>query len=166
MKIKEAIQHCRKVAAGATAQGKCPECAADHAQLADWLEELVRYRDTMVTPEELAVIAPATMESVRDFSLRSRDDLETFCRIHKRTQEILQNRIDAARAVVDIVAKTVGIDPEDTSFDLYWPNTEGTSPIADKIEEFISRGGDKARLKRRVDELEKENAVLRSLLQK
>lgn len=53
MDLKEAIRHCREVAAGATAQGKCPECAADHAQLADWLEELVRYRDTLVTPEDL-----------------------------------------------------------------------------------------------------------------
>lgn len=42
--LQDAIQHCREVAAGYTEQGKCPECAADHARLADWLEELEAYR--------------------------------------------------------------------------------------------------------------------------
>lgn len=41
--IEEAIQHCKEVAAGKTVQGTCPECAAEHKQLAEWLEELVRY---------------------------------------------------------------------------------------------------------------------------
>lgn len=41
MTIEEAIQHCEEVAAGRTEQGKCPECAADHRQLAEWLRELV-----------------------------------------------------------------------------------------------------------------------------
>lgn len=40
MDIQEAIQHCMDVAAGATEQGKCPECAADHEQLAGWLTVL------------------------------------------------------------------------------------------------------------------------------
>lgn len=44
MHIKEAIQHCEKVAAGKTEQGKCPECAEDHKQLAEWLRELVALR--------------------------------------------------------------------------------------------------------------------------
>lgn len=40
MDIQEAIQHCLGVAARATEQGKCPECAADHEQLAEWLTVL------------------------------------------------------------------------------------------------------------------------------
>lgn len=44
MDIYEAIQHCREVAAGAAEQGKCPECAEDHRQLACWLGELVAYK--------------------------------------------------------------------------------------------------------------------------
>lgn len=47
MDIQEAIRHCREVAAGLTEQGKCKECAAEHEQLADWLEELVAYRAAM-----------------------------------------------------------------------------------------------------------------------
>lgn len=44
MNIEEAIKHCEEVAAGETEQGKCPECAADHKQLAEWLRELVALR--------------------------------------------------------------------------------------------------------------------------
>lgn len=47
MDIQEAIRHCQEVAAGLTKQGKCKECAAEHEQLADWLEELVAYRAAM-----------------------------------------------------------------------------------------------------------------------
>lgn len=44
MTIEEAIQHCEEVAAGETEQGKCPACAAEHKQLAEWLRELVAIR--------------------------------------------------------------------------------------------------------------------------
>lgn len=44
MTIEDAIKHCEEVAAGATEQGKCPECAADHKQLAEWLIELIALR--------------------------------------------------------------------------------------------------------------------------
>lgn len=56
MELHEAIQHCLEVASGATAQGACPECAEDHKQLADWLDELAAYRATMplVRARELA----------------------------------------------------------------------------------------------------------------
>lgn len=43
--LESAIQHCEEVANGMTAQGKCPECAADHRQLAEWLKELKTYRE-------------------------------------------------------------------------------------------------------------------------
>lgn len=45
MDIKEAIQHCRDVAGGCPAGGR--DCAYQHDQLADWLEELVAYRAAM-----------------------------------------------------------------------------------------------------------------------
>ena len=60
----------------------------------------------------------------------------------------------------------VGIDPENTGLWLYALDCDGSSPIARKLEKYISRAGDKAKLKKRVDELENENRVLRSLLRK
>lgn len=50
MTIEESIQHCEEVAAGKTEQGKCPECAADHKQLAKWLRELVALRAQQPRP--------------------------------------------------------------------------------------------------------------------
>lgn len=65
MTIDEAIQHCEEVAAGETAQGKCPECAAEHRQLAAWLLELVARRaqqTNIATPSN----APITLDELRD----------------------------------------------------------------------------------------------------
>ena len=45
MDIREAIEHCLDVADGATEQGKCPECAENHKQLADWLTVLKQIAD-------------------------------------------------------------------------------------------------------------------------
>ena len=39
MTIKEAIKHCEERAK------KCDECGKEHAQLAEWLNELLRYRE-------------------------------------------------------------------------------------------------------------------------
>lgn len=44
MTVEEAIKHYEEVATGETEQGKCPECAADHKRLAEWLRELVALR--------------------------------------------------------------------------------------------------------------------------
>lgn len=45
MSIDEAITHCLEVADGQTAQGKCPECAMEHRQLADWLTDYKRLKE-------------------------------------------------------------------------------------------------------------------------
>lgn len=42
MTLDEAIQHAREVAASG-----CSECCKEHAQLAEWLEELLRRREEM-----------------------------------------------------------------------------------------------------------------------
>lgn len=40
--LEEAIEHCEEVAAGMTKQGECQECANDHKQLAEWLQDYRR----------------------------------------------------------------------------------------------------------------------------
>ncbi len=90
----------------------------------------------------------------------------TLCRIKDRSMALFDKRYRAAREVIDLIARQVGIDPEDTSYWLYAPDLDGSSPIAAQIESFLSRSGEKAKLKRRIKELEDENAVLRSLIVK
>lgn len=95
-----------------------------------------------------------------------RETLAEFCRMKDRSNDIYFKRTQAARDVIDMIAKLVGIDPEDTGFWLYAPDADGSSPILNRLEEWISRSGDKAQLKKRVQELEAENALLRSLIRK
>lgn len=46
MNIQEAIEHCEE-------KIDCSPCGQEHGQLADWLNELVQYKDTGLTPEEI-----------------------------------------------------------------------------------------------------------------
>lgn len=94
------------------------------------------------------------------------ESLAMFCRMKDQSNDMFLRRTAAAQVVIDQLARIVGIDPENTGLWLYTPDCDGSSPIARKLEEYISRAGDKAKLKRRLDELENENRVLRSLLQK
>lgn len=94
----------------------------------------------------------------------SKEGLATFCSLQSRSNDLFFRRAEAAREVIDIIARKVGIDPDDTSYALYTLDLDGSSPIVRKIDELFSRKGEKATLKKRVDELEKENSILRSLI--
>ncbi len=92
--------------------------------------------------------------------------LAMFCRMKDRSNNMFLKRAAAAQAVIDLLARKVGIDPEKCGLDLYVLDSDGTSPIAEKMDEYFSRSGEKAKLKRRIDELENENRILRSVVQK
>ncbi len=95
-----------------------------------------------------------------------KEDLAMLCRIKDKSNDLFVRRYEAARAVIDIISRQVGIDPDTSGLSLYYPDLDGSSVIARRIEEWVSRSGDKAILKKRVQELEQENLILRSLLQK
>ena len=95
-----------------------------------------------------------------------KEDLAMLCRIKDKSNDLFVRRYEAARAVIDIISRQVGIDPDTTGGSLYYPNLDGSSDIAQRIEEWVSRSGDKAVLKKRVQELEQENLTLRSLILK
>lgn len=93
-------------------------------------------------------------------------DAAVLCRIKDRTMALFDKRYRAAREVIDLIAKKVGIDPENTSYWLYAPDIDGSSPIVAQLESYLSRSGEKVKLKRRIKELEDENSILRSLIVK
>ncbi len=95
-----------------------------------------------------------------------KDDLALLCRIKDKSNDLFVRRYEAARAVIDIISRQVGIDPDTSGLSLYYPDLDGSSIIARRIEEWVSRSGDKAVLKKRVQELEQENLTLRSLILK
>lgn len=94
------------------------------------------------------------------------ETLATFCLMKDRSNNMFLKRATAAQAVIDLLARKVGIDPEKCGLDLYVLEPDGTSPIAEKMDEYFSRSGEKAKLKRHIDELENENRILRSVVQK
>lgn len=95
-----------------------------------------------------------------------KETLADFCRMKDRSNDMYFRRYQAAQEVINLIAKEVGIDPENTGFWLYAPEPDGGSPILNRIKDWVSRSGEKAQLKKRVQELEQENTILRSLIQK
>ena len=90
----------------------------------------------------------------------------TICRMKDRTNAMLDRRLQAAKEVIDLIAERVGINPQDTGFFLYVPDYDDSSPLLRKIDEYFSRGVDKVKMKKHIDELENENQVLRKLIGK
>ena len=96
----------------------------------------------------------------------SKEGLAIICCLKNKTNDMFIRRYNAAKEVIDLIARWIGIDPDNSGFWLYALDLDGSSPIVAKIENYFSRSGDKAKLKKRIDELEHENSVLRSLIQK
>lgn len=94
----------------------------------------------------------------------SKETLAEFCRMKDRSNDIFYRRYQAAQDVINLIAEQVGIDPKNTGFWLYALDLDGTSPIVNRMEDWLSRSGEKAKLKKRIQELEDENSILRSLL--
>lgn len=110
-----------------------------------------------------------TMNQTKDphrYDTFEKESLADLCRMKDRSNDMYFRRYQAAQEVINLIAKEVGIDPENTSFWLYTPEPDGGSPILNRIKEWVSRSGEKAQLKKRVQELEQENTILRSLIQK
>lgn len=109
--------------------------------------------------------------SIEQYELLPQKALAILC--GRKDDEIKRERTrtKAARDVIDTIAKKIGIDIENCGINLYVPyytddEGETVSDIGIKLDELLDRSGDKAQLKRRIQELENENRVLRSLIQK
>lgn len=95
-----------------------------------------------------------------------KETLAALCRLKDRSNDMFFKRYQAATEVIDMIAEQVGINPDNSGYWLYAPDYDDSSPILRRIEEWISRSGEKAQLKRRVQELEQENAILRTLIRR
>ena len=86
------------------------------------------------------------------------------CKLKDRAIALFDKRWQAVKEVIDLIAEELNIS--DKGFYLYAPHYDDRHPIIDEIREYISRSGDKAKLKKQIAELENENAVLRKLIGK
>ncbi len=118
-------------------------------------EVLARYEGTL-----------AQKKDPHRYDALPKDALAALCRVKDKSNDLFVRRYEAAREVIDVIARQVSIDPDTLGLSIYYPDFDGSSIIARRIEEWVSRSGEKAVLKKRVRELEQENLTLRSLLQK
>lgn len=129
-------------------------------------------QDGIITPKEIELLKQ--FEGIKresdGYEKLTQPALSMLCRLKDKNNDLFVRRYEAARKVIDVIAQKVGYDPEKSGFEFYIPEDDGkggyTSPIIRRIDEWLSRSGEKARLKRRVQELEQENAILRSLIGK
>ena len=131
----------------------------------------MKHERYIINDAEIALLEKyeGTLSQTKDphrYNTFDKETLAAFCKMKDRSNDMFFKRYQAAQEVIDIIAKQVGINPDNTGYWLYAPDCDGSSPILRRIEEWISRSGEKAQLKRRVQELEQENAILRTLIQK
>ena len=129
----------------------------------------MKHERYIINDAEIALLDKyeGTMSQTKDphrYNTFDKETLAAFCKMKDRSNDMFFKRYQAAQEVIDIIAKQVGINPDNTGYWLYAPDCDGSSPILRRIEEWISRSGEKAQLKRRVQELEQENAILRTLI--
>lgn len=131
----------------------------------------MKHERYIINDAEIALLDKyeGTMSQTKDpyrYDTFEKETLAALCKMKDRSNDMFFKRYQAAQEVIDIIAKQVGINPDNAGYWLYAPDCGGSSPILRRIEEWISRSGEKAQLKRRVQELEQENAILRTLIQK
>ena len=93
------------------------------------------------------------------------EEYQEVLRFKDKNTALYDKRWQAAKAVIDAIARYVGIDPDECGLYIYAPdNGDGESEMLRRLDSWFDRSGDKVKLKKRIDELENENAVLRSLV--
>ena len=89
--------------------------------------------------------------------------LQNLCKLKDRNTALYDKRWQSAKEVIDRIARRIEIDPDTSGYFLYAICAD-ESPLVTKLDDYFDRSGDKVKLKRRIDELERENSVLRSLV--
>lgn len=84
--------------------------------------------------------------------------------IKDRLIALYETRLGYAQEVIDLIAEELDINGN--GLYLYKLRVDDRHPIIDILRDYLGKGGDKTKLKKRVAELENENAVLRSLVGK
>ena len=95
------------------------------------------------------------------------DEFATVCRFKDQNVALYDRRWQSAKAVIDLVAKEVGINPEKCGICLYGlvqDREEFSSPLVDEMRTWFDKSGDKIKMKRRIAELENQLSALRAAL--
>lgn len=97
------------------------------------------------------------------------DEYASMCRFKDKSTALFDKRWKSAKAVIDMVATEVGIDPEKCGLYLYsltQVKGEFESPLITEMRKWFDKSGDKVKLKKRISELEAQVELLKSMLKK
>lgn len=95
------------------------------------------------------------------------DEYVEMAKFKDKGLALYDKRWKSAKAVIDLIATEVGIDPEKCGLNLYilsQKNGEFESPLINKMHEWFDKSGDKVKLKKRISELEAQVEMLKNLL--
>jgi len=102
----------------------------------------------------------------RTFSGREFADM---CKFKDSSIALYDKRWQSAKAVIDLIATEVGIDPEKCGLYLYalvQVKGEFESPLVKEIRKWFDKSGDKVKLKKQIKDLEAQVDALRAVLRK
>jgi hypothetical protein len=95
------------------------------------------------------------------------EEYAEMCAFKDRTIALFDKRWQSARAVIDLIAAELEIDPENCGLNLYalkQVNGEFESPLVNEMRGWFDKSGDKAKLKKRIKELEAQIEALKAVL--
>jgi 3-oxoacyl-ACP reductase-like protein len=95
------------------------------------------------------------------------DEYADMCAFKDKSIMLYDRRWQSARAVIDLIAAEIDIDPENCGLFLYGllqEKGEFVSPLVDKMRTWFDKSGDKVKLKRRIAELEAQLEALRAAI--
>ncbi len=98
----------------------------------------------------------------------SGDEYADMCKFKDRVTALYDKRWQSAKAVIDLIAVEVGIDPEKTDRYLYGllqVRGKFESPLVNNIRDWFDKSGDKVKLKKKISELEAQIDLLTYLMQ-
>lgn len=95
------------------------------------------------------------------------DEYADMCMFKDRGTALYDKRWKSAKAVIDLIAKEIDIDPWNCGLYIYalvQTRGEFISPLVEKMRAWFDKSGDKVKLKRRITELEAQLFALRAAI--
>ncbi|MCL2249113.1 MAG: hypothetical protein FWC13_07555 [Oscillospiraceae bacterium] len=94
--------------------------------------------------------------------------VQEIIKFKDKNTALFDKRWQSACEVIDTIAEKIEIDPKTCGHHIYgikWNHETATasSDLADELDKYFNKSGEKVKLKKRISELEKENEILRTL---
>lgn len=95
------------------------------------------------------------------------DEYADMCRFKDKTTALYDKRWKSAKAVIDMIATEINIDPEKCGLYLYaliQTKSGFESPLVTEMRKWFDKSGDKVKLKKQIKDLEAQVDALRAVL--